>query len=79
PEFLFRNQTVDNMIWTLASGVPVWTAFEVLSLWLFANEYIPYASWAEHPVWIVVVMLLIPLFREVHFYLVHRLIHWPPL
>ena len=24
-------------------------------------------------------MLLIPLFREIHFYLVHRLIHWPPL
>lgn len=79
PTFLFKNQTVDNMIWTLASGVPVWTAFEVLSLWLFANEYIPYVTWADHPVWIVVLMLLIPLFREVHFYLVHRLIHWPPL
>ena len=32
-----------------------------------------------NPVWFVVLMLLIPLFREVHFYLVHRLIHWPPL
>ena len=24
-------------------------------------------------------MLLIPTFRDLHFYLVHRLIHWPPL
>ena len=26
PTFLFRDQTTDNMIWTLASGVPIWTA-----------------------------------------------------
>ena len=24
-------------------------------------------------------MVLIPLYRELHFYAVHRLIHWPPL
>ena len=79
PVFLFRNQTVDNMIWTLGSGVPVWTAYEVVTLWMFANGYIPFVSWVDHPVYLAVVMLLIPLFREVHFYLVHRLIHWPPL
>ena len=79
PSFLFRNQTVDNMIWTFASAVPIWTAYEVVTLWAFANHYIPFVEWVEHPVYFVLLMLLIPLIREVHFYLVHRLIHWPPL
>lgn len=79
PKFLFRNQTIDNLIWTLGSGVPIWTAYEVVSLWLFANGYIPFLNWADHPIWFVALMLLIPFFREVHFYLIHRMIHWPPL
>jgi sterol desaturase/sphingolipid hydroxylase (fatty acid hydroxylase superfamily) len=77
--FLFRNQTADNVIWTIASGVPIWTAYEVITLWAFANGYIPFVSWEAHPVYFAALMLLIPLMREVHFYLVHRLIHWPPL
>lgn len=77
--FLFGNQTVDNVIWTFASAVPIWTAFEVLTLWAFANGIIPHVDFAEHPIYCAVVMLLIPAFRDLHFYLVHRLIHWPPL
>ena len=79
PIFLFRNQVLDNIFWTVISAVPIWTAYEVLSLWAMANGYIPFVSFAEHPVYCVILLLLIPLFREVHFYLVHRLIHWPPL
>ncbi|MDP9138515.1 MAG: sterol desaturase family protein [Pseudomonadota bacterium] len=79
PVFLFRNQTVDNIIWTFASGVPIWTAYEVLTLWAFANGYIFLVSWETHPVYCVALLVLIPLIREVHFYLVHRLIHWPAL
>jgi sterol desaturase/sphingolipid hydroxylase (fatty acid hydroxylase superfamily) len=79
PEFLFRNQTTDNLIWTLGSGLPIWTAYEVISLWLFASGRIPFVSWADHPVYCTVVMLLIPFFREIHFYVIHRMIHWPPL
>lgn len=79
PVFLFGSQTIDNMIWTLASGVTVWTAYEVLTLWLFANGYIPMIDWEANPVWFGALLLVIPLFREVHFYLVHRMIHWPPL
>ncbi|SDB45140.1 sterol desaturase family protein [Bauldia litoralis] len=79
PTFLFKSQTLDNMFWTLASGVPIWTAYEVLTMWVFANGYIPFLTFAANPVWFVVLMLIIPLFREFHFYLVHRLIHWPPL
>ena len=79
PIFLFRNQTFDNMFWTLASGVPIWTAYEVVTLWAFANGYIPWMTWAAHPVWLALLMLAIPLIREVHFYLVHRLLHVPVL
>jgi sterol desaturase/sphingolipid hydroxylase (fatty acid hydroxylase superfamily) len=79
PTFLFRDQTTDNMIWTLTSGVPIWTAYEVVTLWLFANGYIPWVSWAAHPVYLALLMLAIPLLREVHFYCVHRLLHVPVL
>src|SRR5262249_37335568 len=77
--FLLRSQLADNLIWTFCSGVPVWTAYEAVTLWAFANGYIPYVSFAEHPVYCVVLMLLVPILRDIHFYLVHRLIHWPPL
>lgn len=73
--FLFHNQNVDNIIWTLCSAVPIWTAYEALTLWAFANGYIPYVSFADHPIYCVVVMLLVPIFRDLHFYAVHRLIH----
>ena len=76
---LVRNLIIDNVIWTLCSGVPIWTAYEAVTLWAFANGYIAFVSMAAHPVYFVVVMLLIPLFRELHFYLIHRMIHWPPL
>ncbi|HGH5397501.1 TPA: sterol desaturase family protein [Raoultella planticola] len=77
--FLFRRQTPDNIIWTFVSGVPLWTAFEVLMLWAFSNGWIAFVSWEEHPWYCSIVMFFIPMFRDIHFYLVHRMLHWPPL
>jgi sterol desaturase/sphingolipid hydroxylase (fatty acid hydroxylase superfamily) len=77
--FLFRNQTIDNLIWSLGSGLVIWTAYETVTLWACANGYIPLVSWEQHPVYCIALLLLIPLLRELHFYAVHRLIHWPPL
>ena len=79
PKFVSRKQTFDNMIWTFGSGLPIWTAYEVITLWLFANGYVPYLDPAGNPVWFIALMFLIPLMREFHFYWIHRLIHWPPL
>ncbi len=79
PAFLFGNQNLENLFWTFASGLPIWTAYEAVTLWLFANGYISMVTWQQNPVWFVVLMLLIPLWREVHFYCIHRMIHWPPL
>lgn len=77
--FTFGNQTRDNVFWSLVSGVPIATAFEVVGLWLFASGRIPWLRWADHPIWIVVIMLLVPIWRELHFYAIHRMIHVPAL
>ena len=77
--FTFGSQIKDNVFWTLASGLPIWTAYEVITMWMLANGHIPWLDFATNPVWFVALMLLIPLVREFHFYLVHRMIHWPPL
>src|SRR4029078_756239 len=66
PVFLWRDQTLAHMFWTLASGVPIWTAYEVVTLWMFANGYVPWISWQAHPVYLALVMLAIPLLRELH-------------
>jgi len=79
PTFLFRNQVLDNIFWTVASAVPIWTAYEVVTLWAQANGFVPYVDWRAHPIYCVLLVAFIPLFHEVHFYLVHRLIHWAPL
>lgn len=77
--FLFQDQLKDNLFWTFASAVPIWTAYEAVTLWAQANGYVPTVSWASHPVYCTAVLLLIPVWREAHFYCVHRLIHYPAL
>ena len=77
--FLWNNQVYDNVFWACASGVPIWTAYEVLAFWLYANNKLPYLSFYENPGWFIGLFLLIPFWRELHFFLIHRLIHWKPL
>tara|TARA_R110002050_G_scaffold300717_1_gene471814 strand:- start:23977 stop:26010 length:2034 start_codon:yes stop_codon:yes gene_type:complete len=77
--FLWNNQVYDNVFWTCASAVPIWTAYEVFTFWLYANGKLPYLDFQTHPVWFVLIFLLVPFWREFHFYFIHRLIHWKPL
>lgn len=77
--FLFNNQTLDNMFWTLASGVPIWTAYEVLLLWAYANGIAPLISYSENPIGFIALFFLVPFIHEVGFYFAHRFLHWPPL
>ncbi len=77
--FTFGSQLLDNMVWTLASGVTVLSAYEVAMMWAMANGYLPTLAWEDNPVWFVVWFLLIPHWSSFHFYWVHRLLHWPPL
>lgn len=79
PSFLFRSQTADNIVWTFVSAVPIWTAYEALTLWVFANGYVPFVGWSDSPIYFAALLFFIPMIRDVHFYAIHRLIHWPPL
>jgi len=77
--FLFKDQTWDNIFWSTTSGCGIWTAFEVLTYWLYANGIIRYLEYQSSPVYFVLLYLAIHPIREVHFYFTHRLLHWKPL
>ena len=79
PAFTFGTQMRDNLFWTFAYGVPIWTAWEVATHWMMANGYIAGLNFADHGLWLVVLWFFVPLFQEFHFFWVHKLIHWPPL
>jgi sterol desaturase/sphingolipid hydroxylase (fatty acid hydroxylase superfamily) len=79
PNFLFRDQLWDNVFWNIAGAVPVWTFFEVMTLWLSANHYIPTVSIAEHPFYVAALLLTSPIWTIAHFYAIHRFLHWRPL
>lgn len=77
--FLFRNQVWDNIFWNLTSGCLIWTGYEAVTLWAFSNGVIPYVDWRTHPVYCLLLMLLVPFLRYAHFYWSHLWTHWRPL
>jgi len=77
--FTFNNQTYDNMFWTLVSGVPIWTCYEVLLLWAYSNGYVTMINPVENTLAFTLIFFLVPFVHEVGFYFAHRLLHWPPL
>ena len=79
PGFAFGTQLSDNLFWTFCFGVPIWTAWEAVTLWLFANGHIAGLNISEHPIWFFVLWFSVPLLHETHFFFVHRMIHWPPI
>ena len=73
--FLFNNQVHDNMFYSIFSGCSIWSGYEVITMWAFANNLIPFLSWEPSPTWFILLFLAIPVFRDAHFYLVHRVLH----
>ena len=74
--FTFNTQVFDNMFWSLASGVTIWTLYQILLLWSYANDLISQISFKINPFWFLFIFFLIILFESVHFYLAHRLLHF---
>ncbi len=77
--FMFQRQNVDNIIRAFTSGVPIWTALQVLMLWAYANGHVPWLTFADNPWYLFALALLVPLIHEVHFFVLHRALHWKPL
>ena len=73
--FSFEAQIKDNMFWSLASGVTIWSGFEVLLWWALANGYAPLTSFSETPIWFIAFFFLIPVWESFYFYWIHRLLH----
>ena len=81
--FLLSNQVHDNVIRSLAAGVPVITAYEALTYWGFANGYFGFTGLHASPAWFwawcLLLVIAAPVVHAVHFYFTHRLLHWRPL
>ena len=60
-QFLFGNQTKDNIFLTFCSGVLIWTCFEICILWFAANGYLRLISLDENMLYFVAMILLIHL------------------
>ena len=77
--FTFRSQVRDNVFWSCASGVTIWTAYEVLMMWALANGYLPALELPGDLPLLILLIFLLPAWETFYFFLIHRLIHWPPL
>ena len=77
--FFGGDQLKDNVFWTLASGVTIWSLYEA-GLWVaYANGYAPTVRFADHPIWFVLWFIGIGIWFSFHFYWVHRFLHWKPM
>ena len=72
-------QNRENVFWSILSGCSIWTIFEVITYWLFANHYVSYLSWIDNPIYFGIFFFIIIFLREGHFFFIHRLLHWKPL
>ena len=64
------------MFWSIASGVTIWTCFEVLYFWAASRGYVPGLEWRQSPFWFALLFVLIPIWSSFHFYVIHRILHW---
>ena len=74
-KFLWNDQVRDNVFWSVVSAGTIWTGFEVIMLYAYANGIIPYLDPRQQPVAFIVILLLVGLWREFHFYWAHRFLH----
>jgi len=77
--YLFSNQNRENVFWSILSGCSIWTIYEVVTYWLFANHYVSYISWIDNPIYFGIFFFIIIFLREGHFFFIHRFLHWKPL
>ena len=77
--FTFNNQVWDNIFWSLASGVTIWTGFESLMLWAHANDVGFWTGYGDNLYLFIGLFLVAPIWNSFWFFCIHRALHWPPL
>jgi sterol desaturase/sphingolipid hydroxylase (fatty acid hydroxylase superfamily) len=77
--FWFKSQNLDNFLRSFFVTIPLWTLVEVIMLWAYANSWAVWLPWGDHWLWLTLLVLLAPAWHEIHFFFLHRLIHWAPL
>ena len=77
--FTFGDQVKDNMFWSLASGVTVWSLYECLTWWWYASGHMEWVRFGDSPALVVAMAFAIPFWLSIHFFPTHRLLHWQPL
>ena len=76
--FLLGNQVRENTFLTLVPAPLIWTGFESLLLWAYANGHAPSISFSDNPVWFAVFLAIIPWWSILYFSVHHRLLHLGP-
>ncbi len=77
--YKFGYQTWDNMFYSLMSGVPIYSAYEIGLRWMYANGSLTTLQFGAHPIWFVLLFPVLALWQSVHFYGVHIALHHPKL
>lgn len=77
--WLFKNQTIENIFWTCVSGCLVWSLYEMLFVWLYANQILNRISFQNNSIYYLLLFFLIPIWQVSHFYFSHRFTHFKPL
>ena len=78
------DKVIHNAFWT-SSGIVIWTAFENVFCYLWATGRLSYISNADSFTSLfgiyrfVAALMLVPLWRSMHFYFAHRFLHYKPL
>lgn len=77
--YKFGYQTWDNMFYSLASGVPIASAYEVLIRWLYADDVLTGVTFSSDWLWFILAFPFLAIFQSLHFYVIHRIVHIPIL
>ena len=72
--FLFKDQVKDNIFLSLGPGVLIWTFWECLFWWGYANGFIAHLHPVEHPLAFAMLILLLPIYAGFYFYLASPLV-----
>jgi len=75
--FFFKSQIRDNIFWSYVA-LFLWTGFECLIWWASANGWVTLITIDAHPIWFLVLIVLIPIWAGLYFYAHHRLLHVGP-